>query len=34
MTAKHAVARDIPNLSLLSTNNHAHIEPVREIQRL
>ena len=34
MTVKHAVARVIPNLSLLSENNDAYSEPARKIQHM
>ena len=34
VTVKHAVARVITNLNLLSEENDAHIEPEREIQHI
>ena len=34
VTVKHAVDRVITNLNLLSENNDAHSEPVREIQHM
>ena len=34
VTVKHAVARVITNLNLLSEENNAHSEPAKEIQHI